>query len=384
MTVKLEIKNGEVDRTSLMDARHANMRFALHDIRTPFTALVGFIELARIMQIQPRDLTESGGLTIYDRMLPYSKAIQSIHAVFDSPLEEGGQTVSSKLVENSRHIDVKDRIIMDLLNTRLQFIMDTDPQSYKDIWIVMAKHGKTEMDSLRDRLTRSTTFFEGIVLEMDSYLPGLQEILSKIPQDENEELSRYRLQALLAVNNLHTRLFEANAIMNREKPANFIATDLRGLVGAEVERMLPVAVQAQMEIVLHGDETNSQVIQTDPLLLQIIIFNLINNGLKYGNCSNSRRVDVTLQDRAESAAGDCVVVMVRDYGIGMDEETLGKVRSFQEGYRSESAREHADGQGLGLFLTHQLAEKIGARLEIESAGLGEGSEFSIILPLVSV
>ena len=72
-----------------------------------------------------------------------------------------------------------------------------------------------------------------------------------------------------------------------------------------------------------------------------------------------------------------LVVEVKDTGIGMDEETLGRVfRPFERAAQDVNS----DGFGLGLAITKGLTNALGGSLDVESE-LGRGSVFRLKLPL---
>ena len=84
---------------------------------------------------------------------------------------------------------------------------------------------------------------------------------------------------------------------------------------------------------------------------------------------------------AESHAGE-LVLKVRDNGSGISAEHLTKV--FEMFSRGASPQVHAhDGLGIGLSLVKGLVDLHSGRVVAHSAGLGQGSEFAVHLPLSS-
>ena len=61
----------------------------------------------------------------------------------------------------------------------------------------------------------------------------------------------------------------------------------------------------------------------------------------------------------------------------MSPEDLEKV--FDRFHQAESANEHSQGFGLGLYITRQLAEAMGGWV-VAASTLGEGSTFTVMLP----
>lgn len=99
------------------------------------------------------------------------------------------------------------------------------------------------------------------------------------------------------------------------------------------------------------------------------VCNLLDNAIKYTPSGGT--VTVEIKNYELFAA-----VRVTDTGPGISEEEQAKI--FGRFYRAPSAYQ-AEGVGIGLCLTRQIAEKQGGYVKVEST-LGEGSAFSLYLP----
>jgi two-component system CheB/CheR fusion protein len=107
-------------------------------------------------------------------------------------------------------------------------------------------------------------------------------------------------------------------------------------------------------------------------LTQVLI-NLINNAAKYTPEGGRIRIAVEGQDKH-------VLVRVRDNGIGIAADQL--PRLFDMFYQVDRSTELArGGLGIGLTLVKQLVNLHGGTVAAFSAGLGQGSEFVVRLPL---
>jgi CheY-like chemotaxis protein/anti-sigma regulatory factor (Ser/Thr protein kinase) len=111
-------------------------------------------------------------------------------------------------------------------------------------------------------------------------------------------------------------------------------------------------------------------LHTDRTKLKQSLLNLLSNACKF-----TREGWVKLEVRAISTE---VSFCIRDTGIGMTEEQLGRL--FQAFSQADvSTTRQYGGTGLGLAITKHFCEMLGGRIAVESAP-GQGSTFTITLP----
>lgn len=114
----------------------------------------------------------------------------------------------------------------------------------------------------------------------------------------------------------------------------------------------------------------------DPARLQQIQVNLLTNAAKY--TPDGGEVWYAL-----GAEGGEAVVRVRDTGVGMPADLLG--RAFDLFVQADDTLDRADGgMGVGLTLVRAIVELHGGRVTAHSDGPGRGSEFVVRLPLAAV
>jgi CheY-like chemotaxis protein len=112
----------------------------------------------------------------------------------------------------------------------------------------------------------------------------------------------------------------------------------------------------------------------DPVRLQQVVSNLLNNAVKF--TPTGGRVGVRL-DRDDARAR----IVVTDTGRGISPEFLPHV--FDRFRQSERTTVHArGGLGLGLAIVRHLVDLQGGTVEAESPGEGRGATFTVMLPLV--
>lgn len=111
---------------------------------------------------------------------------------------------------------------------------------------------------------------------------------------------------------------------------------------------------------------------SDPQLLQRLLSNLVDNALKY-----TTRGGVVVAARAR---GPLVWIDIRDTGIGIADEHLGRI--FDEFYQiGNPGRDRAKGLGIGLSIVQRLSRLLAHPLQVRSQ-LHRGSRFRLVLPAV--
>jgi PAS domain S-box-containing protein len=137
-----------------------------------------------------------------------------------------------------------------------------------------------------------------------------------------------------------------------------------------VQSMRPLAEQKGM--VLTADLPGEPCVAiADRRALGQIIINLVHNAIKFAG-----RGDVRIR-LTRSRPEDPWTLQVTDNGPGIAADE--QARIFEAFERSAAARRHSDeGTGLGLYISHKLAELMGFRIQVSSVP-GAGSTFSVTL-----
>ena len=125
-----------------------------------------------------------------------------------------------------------------------------------------------------------------------------------------------------------------------------------------------------------GPGADAAVVEGDRVRLTQVFTNLIGNASKYTGDGGILRVTAGLEEGGP--AGNALVV-VEDNGIGMAPEVIPHIFDlFTQGPRSLARSE--GGLGVGLNVVRNLLAMHGATVSAESAGLGQGSRFTVRLP----
>jgi signal transduction histidine kinase/DNA-binding response OmpR family regulator len=122
------------------------------------------------------------------------------------------------------------------------------------------------------------------------------------------------------------------------------------------------------------------VLEADPVKLKQILYNLLNNAVKFSHPGGSVRVAARhLEAPASPLKVGSLCLEVSDRGIGIPADQHAAI--FEEFHRVESKEtEGIGGTGLGLTLVRRLVELHAGVVSVESAP-GRGSTFRVFLPL---
>jgi signal transduction histidine kinase/CheY-like chemotaxis protein len=113
----------------------------------------------------------------------------------------------------------------------------------------------------------------------------------------------------------------------------------------------------------------SQLMEGDPVRLEQVVSNLLQNAIKYTPAGGRILVALDVED-------DQLVLRVRDSGVGISEEMLGRV--FDLFTQAEGTLDRSKGgMGVGLTLVRTLVQLHGGCVEVASGGLNQGTVFTV-------
>ena len=120
---------------------------------------------------------------------------------------------------------------------------------------------------------------------------------------------------------------------------------------------------------------SNPVIEADEVHFSNIIFNLLDNAMKYSN--DAPHIEV----QTLNTGNGMLSIKIKDNGIGMDKETQSRI--FEKFYRAHTGNLHnVKGFGLGLSYVKAIVDAHNGKIKVESV-VGKGSTFTVILPTES-
>ena len=160
-----------------------------------------------------------------------------------------------------------------------------------------------------------------------------------------------------------SHLDEGAQDMQRER------VDLLELAKETAKQLLPEAEATKIALEVSGEPTEISGI---PPLLNSIIYNLVDNAIKYNH--EGGRVAVSVK-----SADNRAILAVEDTGIGIPKEH--QERIFERFYRVDKSRSKAlGGTGLGLSIVKHAAMIHVARIGVESE-VGKGTRVEVVFPI---
>lgn len=206
-----------------------------------------------------------------------------------------------------------------------------------------------------------------------SILRGYIETLLDSPATSRDELKRilgvmerHSKRLALLVDDLLT-LAEMESSDARLTLSNVRIDDLFLTVSRDWEKRI---AEKQLKIAVNLMPGVS-MIRADETRLQEILYNLLDNAVKYSSPGDEIRLSAEQN-------GEFVILNVSDTGIGIGKEDLPRI--FERFYRVDKARSRElGGTGLGLAIVKHIAQLHGGKVEAESE-LENGTTIRVYLP----
>jgi len=190
------------------------------------------------------------------------------------------------------------------------------------------------------------------------------------PQRTKEylDISQNELQRLSL---LVDKVLKLSMFEKKEIELKYELLDLKGVVD-EVVSSMRLQIEKHHAIVSINTEGDTHL-QADRLHLLSVVFNLLDNALKYGNGNTAIKFDLKEKENE-------IELSVADNGIGISQEYKDKV--FEKFFRVPLGNTHnTKGYGLGLSYVAHVIQRHKGKIEVESQP-GLGSKFIITLPKV--
>jgi signal transduction histidine kinase len=168
---------------------------------------------------------------------------------------------------------------------------------------------------------------------------------------------------------LAQQLLDVSKMENGSLQYDFAEVDLISFIQNTVSILSDVYTGSQINVTF-GQRC---MVNADQLRLEQVFTNLLGNAVKYSAADAIIDISTELLETKKE-----VIVIIRDYGMGISEEGLDKV--FDKFYRLEEVSKTHPGLGMGLYITSKIVSDHGGKIWAESIP-GKGSSFIFTLPV---
>ena len=209
-----------------------------------------------------------------------------------------------------------------------------------------------------------------------SILRGYIETLLDNPKTSAKELAR-----ILEVMERHSKrlgllvddLLTLAQLESANSSLQLSEVNLSELFGRVVRDWEKKLVEKRLKMMVDLPATVA-IVRADETRLQEVLYNLLDNAVKYSHEKGEIRL------RAEQSDNGEIALSVSDSGVGIGKNDLPRI--FERFYRADKARspESIRGTGLGLSIVKHIAQLHGGRVEAESEP-GKGTTIRVLLPL---
>ncbi len=222
------------------------------------------------------------------------------------------------------------------------------------------------------------SFINAVTHELKTPVASIRLYLQTLQTRELDEAKRREFYQIMLEDSdrlLHTieQVLRAGSTQSQFRRIDQIRVDL-----AELAQECVVLARTRFHLpeealTFDSRPSGPTMVVGDPDELKAAVWNLIDNAVKYS--AGNPRVVVSLDETADRTR---YALKVTDQGPGISPNELKRV--FRRFYRIHGMSVRTKGSGLGLFIVRSVARRHGGKAFAESAGAGQGSTFTLLLP----
>jgi PAS domain S-box-containing protein len=235
-------------------------------------------------------------------------------------------------------------------------------------------------------------FLATLAHELRNPLGAISNALQVLRETGSDDPPRVRLRNLIDRQTRHLRrlvddLLDVSRFNRGKFQLQREELELQPLITHVLETLQPGLAERGHTLQLSLPAT-ALILDADPTRLEQVLWNLLHNAVKYTPPGGQIALSVEWDDVGNPARSaeftppqPEVRIRVRDNGIGIPQDLLCRIFDVFAQAEQSLARSQG-GLGLGLTLVKQLVEMHGGVVEAHSAGLGQGAEFCVRLPIL--
>ena len=231
-----------------------------------------------------------------------------------------------------------------------------------------------EIDKAKDEFIRMATHeLQSPIVNIRGYILVLKEEIGEVLNEEQKKyFSRIEISTK-NLGNLMEDILKVSRIEQQRLDLAPIKIQPQKIIKETIEE-LETKAEGKNLTLSFKEKPEDYYIQVNPNRLREILFNLIDNAIKY---TFKGKIEIITE-------GDLIkrkyFITISDTGLGIP--AIAQKRLFGKFYRVKTrGTAEIPGTGLGLWITKQLTEKMGGEIFFESLE-GVGTKFQIVFPIV--
>ena len=319
------------------------------------------------------------------RRCKWAGTIAALEEVMCPEDVERRRCLAAEAIQKSRFMEMEFRIRMPAGEVRWMYLRgdcslgaDDMPALYVGVMMDITERKQLE-EALKEADRRKDEFLATLAHELRNPLASVYNSLAVLRRPALPSEEQANVHAMLQRQTDHIiRLVDDLMDISRYTMGKIqlkrVPTDLDVVLKNAIEMSQPLitAGRHHLEVCVLASRV---MLDADGVRLAQAMSNLLNNAAKYTARGGRIRLDAQLQ-------GNDVVLTVQDNGIGIPADMIDRIFDPFTQVEANRAGSSAAGLGIGLALVRMLVELHGGKAEARSAGLGQGSEFIIRLPVL--
>jgi signal transduction histidine kinase len=272
---------------------------------------------------------------------------------------------------------------LEALNVTLAEANDELAQAIRTLQAEVAERERAQKE-LEAADQRKDDFLAMLSHELRNPLAAIQGAIELMQLKKMDDAQLVWARDVLARQNRHLSrliddLLDVSRITRGKLTLHTEPVELREVVEHALETVRPLIESRRHELAVSMPDDPLNV-KGDSVRLSQVVCNLLANAAKYTD--EGGRLELTLERDATAAGGEEAVIRVADNGRGISPDVLSRL--FEPSTHEErlNSGEHG-GLGIGLIVVRGLVQMHGGSVEARSEGSGQGSVFTVRLPLVS-
>jgi signal transduction histidine kinase len=303
------------------------------------------------------------------------------------PFHVDGQAVGTVWAiahDETRKFDAEDQRLLESLATfaatayQARLSMTAGAKANQDLQAQIAERQRAE-EALREADRRKSQFLATLAHELRNPLAPIRNAMEVLRQSGGDEQKVKRVTEMMQrqvgqMVRLVDDLLDVSRISRDRIELRREPIELAAVVQHAVEAVRPdyESMEHELTVTLPPQPT---YLNADPIRLAQVVGNLLSNACKF--TEKGGRIQLTVEQVGKQA-----VIRVQDTGIGIAAEQLLRIFEMFTQVDTSLGRSR-NGLGIGLTLAKQLVELHGGTVQARSAGVGQGSEFVVLLPVLS-